>query len=270
MHCPNCISSLSLRKQLVQRRKAHFKIKKMNKVKAWLLIIICSIFAVVFIIFFIAIIPGILSGKNANMSVKEMISSSIGFSVVIYLIIYGLKKGVKEIFSNRKREKIDFNETLNIEFNGQIKYNDYKKLMLNLRYNKPIYILIAGILILFSLSLFVNGPEILKTNNYFPFIAIGVLILSPFLSLQKIKRTYDSHKILQEKLTYKINNTSIQITGSTVNSTQYWNHFHKIRETSNFLILCQGESTATLIDKKMLSKTDLIKFNNFLSSLDIT
>ncbi len=24
MHCPNCLSSLSLRKQFVQRRKAHF------------------------------------------------------------------------------------------------------------------------------------------------------------------------------------------------------------------------------------------------------
>ncbi len=245
----------------------------MNKIKAWLLIITCSILAVIFIIFFIAIIPGILpgilSGKNADMPTKEIISSTIGFSVVIFLIIYGLKKGIKEIFSNKKREKMDFNETLNIEFNGQIKYNDYKKLMLNIRYNKPIYLLIGGILILLSLSLFVNGPEILKTNNFLPFIVIGALILSPFLSLQKIKKTYDSHKILQERLNYKINNTSIQITGSTVNSIQYWNHFHKITETSNFLILSQGESTATLIDKKMLSITDLTKLNDFLSSLDV-
>lgn len=49
MHCPNCLSSLSLRKQLVQRRKAHFTLNVSHKHKKMKLIttllLICFLYS---------------------------------------------------------------------------------------------------------------------------------------------------------------------------------------------------------------------------------
>jgi fumarate reductase subunit D len=238
----------------------------MKNTKGWSLIIICSILLLIFIIFFILITPGILSGKNADMAPKEIISSTIGFTVVITLLILGLRNGLKRIKSKKKKEISDFKDSLEIEFKGQIKYSDYRNLMLNLRYNKPIYLLIFGILILLGLSIYVNEQE---KNNYFFFITIVVLILSPFLSLRQIKKTYYSNKLFQEKINYKINKNSIQIKSSTVDTILYWNHFQKIKETSSFFLLYQSEGLAILLDKKMFSQIEINKFNHFISSLHI-
>lgn len=238
----------------------------MKKTKAWVLIISCSILLLVFILFFILITPGILSGKNADMPTKEIISSIIGFTIIISLLIIGLINGLRKIKSSKKKEIIEFKDALEIEFNGQIKFKDYRNLMFNLKYNKPIYLFILGILILSCLSIIFNRQG---TINYLLFVTIAVIITSPYFYLKQIKKAYYSNKSLQENINYKINKTSIQIKGSTIDSIVFWKHFQKIKETPHFFILYHQEDLATILEKKMFNKNEIQKFNRFLSSIEI-
>jgi hypothetical protein len=244
----------------------------MKKLTGWLLIIFCSIFLLIFAIALIAITPGILNeNSEVHMSIKQILSSSLGFLIVLSLLILGLRNGLKKIKKEKAIEIIDYNKDLNINLTGQIKYTDYRNLILGLSYKKPIYLVALGIMFLFSLTFLVNEKSIMTqfNSNYFIFIFVGIFFLSPFFTLLQIKRLYDTNKIFQEQLNYSLTNDSIQIQGDTIDSTQKWTHFYQMRVTKNFFMFYHGKMVATLLDKKMFSDSELHEFEDFIKSLNV-
>lgn len=244
----------------------------MKKLTGWILIIFCSILLLIFAIALIAIIPGVLNkSSEVQMSIKEILTSSVGFLIVISLLIIGLKNGIKKIKKEKVVETIDYDGELKIDLTGQIEYIDYRNLILGISFKKPIYIVVLGILLLFSLTFVVNRENMMNQldSNYFIFIIIGVFLLSPFFTLIQIKRLYNTNSIFKEELNYILTNDSIQIKGETVDSTQKWTHFYQIRETKKFFMFYHGKMIATLIDKKMFSENDLQEFQRFTKSLKL-
>ncbi|WP_088656272.1 YcxB family protein [Geofilum rhodophaeum] len=242
----------------------------MKKLTGWILIIFCSILLLIFAIALIAIIPGVLNkSSEVQMSIKEILTSSVGFLIVISLLIIGLKNGIKKIKKEKVVETIDYDGELKIDLTGQIEYIDYRNLILGISFKKPIYIVVLGILLLFSLTFVVNRENMMNQldSNYFIFIIIGVFLLSPFFTLIQIKRLYNTNSIFKEELNYILTNDSIQIKGETVDSTQKWTHFYQIRETKKFFMFYHGKMIATLIDKKMFLENDLQEFQRFTKSL---
>lgn len=244
----------------------------MKKLTGWILIIFCSILLLIFAIALIAIIPGVLNkSSELQMSIKEILTSSVGFLIVISLLIIGLKNGIKKLKKEKVVETIDYDGELKIDLTGQIEYIDYRNLILGISFKKPIYIVVLGILLLFSLTFVVNRENMMNQldSNYFIFIIIGVFLLSPFFTLIQIKRLYNTNSIFKEELNYILTNDSIQIKGETVDSTQKWTHFYQIRETKKFFMFYHGKMIATLIDKKMFSENDLQEFQRFAKSLKL-
>lgn len=244
----------------------------MKKLTGWILIIFCSILLLIFAIALIAIIPGVLNkSSEVQMSIKEILTSSVGFLIVISLLIIGLKNGIKKIKKEKVVETIDYDGELKIDLTGQIEYIDYRNLILGISFKKPIYIVVLGILLLFSLTFVVNRENMMNQldSNYFIFIIIGVFLLSPFFTLIQIKRLYNTNSIFKEELNYILTNDSIQIKGETVDSTQKWTHFYQIRETKKFFMFYHGKMIATLIDKKMFLENDLQEFQRFTKSLKL-
>lgn len=244
----------------------------MKKLTGWLLIIFCSIMLLIFAIALIAIIPGVLNkGSEVQMSIKEILTSFIGFFIVISLLIIGLKNGIKKIKKEKVIETIDYDKELNINFTGQIEYLDYRNLILGISFKKPIYLVVLGIMLLFSLTFFANKENMVSQldSNYFIFIVIGIFLLSPFFTLIQIKKLYNTNSIFQEKLDYNLTNDTIHIKGDTVDSTQKWTRFYQIRETKKFFMFYQGKMVATLIEKKMFSETELNEFQSFIKSLNV-
>lgn len=244
----------------------------MNKLTGWILIIFCSIMLLIFAIALTAIIPGVLNkGSEVQMSIKEILTSSVGFLIVISLLIIGLKNGIKKIKKDKVIETINYNKDLNIDLTGQIGYIDYRNLILGISFKKPIYLVVLGIMFLFSLTFIVNRENMMNQldSNYFIFIFFGIFLLSPLFTLIQIKRLYNTNSIFQEKLNYNLTNDSIHIKGETVDSTQKWTHFYQIRETKKFFMFYHGKMVATLIDKKMFSKNDLREFREFTKSLNL-
>jgi len=244
----------------------------MKKLTGWILIIFCSILLLIFAIALIAIIPGVLNkSSEVQMSIKEILTSSVGFLIVISLLIIGLKNGIKKIKKEKVVETIDYDGELKIDLTGQIEYIDYRNLILGISFKKPIYIVVLGILLLFSLTFVVNRENMMSQldSNYFIFIIIGVFLLSPFFTLIQIKRLYNTNSIFKEELNYILTNDSIQIKGETVDSTQKWTHFYQILETKKFFMFYHGKMIATLIDKKMFLENDLQEFQRFTKSLKL-
>lgn len=244
----------------------------MKKLSGWLLIIFCSIFLLIFAIAFFAIIPGLLNrNTEVQMSTSEILSSSIGFLIVISLLIFGLRNGVMKLKKDKLIDIVDYYGILNINLTGQIKYADYRNLILELNYKKPIYLVVIAVFLLFLLSFLVNSEMMMNQFNsyYFIYIFFGIFLFFPFLTIFQIKRQYKSNKIFHEILVYKLTNDSIQIIGDTVDSIQKWTRFYQIRITKNFFMFYQGTSVATILDKRMFSDNEIQEFNKFIRSLKI-
>jgi hypothetical protein len=244
----------------------------MKKLSGWLLIIFCSVFLLIFAIAIIAILPGILTQySEIQMSANELLSISIGLLIVISLLIFGLRNGVIRLRKEKIIDIVDYNGILNINLTGQIKYTDYRNLIMELNYKKPVYFVAIGILFLFVLTFLVNSETMMNQldSYYFMYIYFGIILLLPIVTLFQIKKQYNSNKIFQERLNYKLTNDSIQIIGDTFDSTQKWTRFYQIRITKKFFILHQGASVATILDKKMFSDNEIQEFDNFIRSLKI-
>ena len=218
------------------------------------------------------IIPGFCKENFENqMSVQEIISASFGFLIVISLCILGLKVGINNLRKDRQFKPINYDKKLDIELNGKISYIDYRNLVLGLSFKKPVFYLLIGIVLLLSLTML---PSIAKGNNYVnlflsALFLIGFLLIYPALAIKQIKTQYKTNKILNETLSYHLTNESIQIVGSSINSTQNWSRFYQIKETKNFFMLYHSESIATLLDKKIFSDEELNEFREFIKSLNV-
>jgi hypothetical protein len=245
----------------------------MKKLKSWLTIIFCSLFLLVFVLVFIILIPEMLGteGAKTKMPAKEITTSIFGFLVLITLLIIGLRYGIKGLRKKNTVEIIEFTDELDIHFTGKIVYADYKKLILNRTFRKPVYLVLIGITALYTLSLAVSGADVWDalTSDYIPCVYIGLFIFVPISTIIQIKKIYKTNKIFQETLTYTLNNTAIHIKGETMDSTQNWTRFFKIVETKEFFMLYQGEAVATLLDKKMFSPGDVPTFQRFIKSLNV-
>jgi len=217
-----------------------------------------------------AYIPGILNdGPEAQMAIKEILTSSAGYIIVILLLIIGLNYGIKKVKKEKVIEPTIYNKDLNIDLTGQIRYIDYRNLVFGISFKRPITLVALGILLLFSLAYIVNRGNIMNQFESGYLIFIGIVLLSPLITLIQIKRLYKTNKILQEKLHYRLTNDSIQIKGETVDSTQKWTRFYQVRETKKFFMFYHGKMLATLIDKQMFSENDLREFQEFTKSLNL-
>lgn len=244
----------------------------MKKITGWIQIIFCTIFLLIFAIALIVIISGMLDEDYENqMSMMEILTTSFGFVIVIYLLIYGLRNGLKKVKKDKVIEIVRYDKELILNLSGQIEYIDYRNLIFGLTYKKPIYLLLLGVIILFLLAFLVDRENMMNQSdsNYYIFIIIGAFLLSPIFTIIQIKKLYNSNKIFHERLTYRLTNDSINIKGSTLDSTQKWTNFFQIRKTKNFFMFYQGEKVATLLDKKMFSDTELKEFEVFMKSLNV-
>ncbi|MFZ4399464.1 MAG: YcxB family protein [Bacteroidales bacterium] len=244
----------------------------MKKIYGWILIISCSFLLLSFTTSFFVIIPGIFS-KNPSfyLSRNEIISLIAGFLIVFTLLILGLINGIKYIKKEKPITTIDYPEQLDIRMNGKIVYTDYRNLILGLSFKKPVYLLIIGIFLLIMITNIFNqnSSESYSGVRLFVLIFIGVVLITPILTLIRIKKVYDTHTVFKEHLNYHLSNESIHIKGESVDAIQKWNHFYKIKETTNFFMLYSGNMVATLLDKKMFKANEIDEFRRFIKSLNV-
>ena len=214
----------------------------MKKVTGWIQIILCSILLIIFAIIFFATLYSILTKRrDVQMSITDILSSLTGFFIAVTLMIVGLNNGIKKIKREKVFKTIQYDKVLEIKLSGQIEYRDYRNLIFGISFKKPIYFVALGIMLLFTLTVLINREYFMNhfESYFFVFILLGILLLSPVFTLFQIKKLYKTNKIFQEQLNYKLTNDSIHIKGNTVESTQSWTHFYKMKEEKNFFLFYQ-------------------------------
>jgi len=244
----------------------------MKKTIGLLLIVFCSILLFIFGLSLIVLIPDlIMPDTESNISTSDAIYTLLGFALVIALLIFGLVTGIKKVKSVKPIEITPYNDTLNITLSGQLTYKDYRNLILRISYLKPVYLIFLGIIILSGVSIgqSLENSKVQLSSYYFVFVAFAVVFVTPLITLIRIKKNYKSSKIFQGPLEYHLTNETIQVKGETLDSTQKWTHFYKIKDTKDFIMLYHAEMVATLLDKKMFSETELQEFRRFIKSLDV-
>jgi hypothetical protein len=201
------------------------------------------------------------------MSLSEILTSSVAFVIIFFVLILGLRSGIKRIRKEKIIEIIPFSEKLEIYLSGQIGFKDYRNLIFGQTYKRPFYIIFSGLLIVFLLTFLPNNSKLSNQSFYYLYIFLGIFIVSPIFTLFRIKELYKTNKIFHEQLDYYINNDFIRIKGETIDSTQKWNRFYKIKETKDFFMLYNSNLAATLIDKKMFKDNEINDFKRFIRSL---
>ena len=244
----------------------------MKKLSGWILIVLCSVLLLIFALSLFVIIPGILTNNHSfQLSNKETYTLIAGFLIVFTLLILGMRNGIKSIKKDKPVSIVDYPEQLDIKLDGKIAYKDYRKLILGLSVKKPIFLLIIGIFLLIMITNLVNQypSENYSDIRFFILIFIGAILLTPILTLIRIKKIYNTHSVFKEHLNYHLSNESIHIKGENVDAIQKWNHFYKIKETKLFFMLYSGNMVATLLDKKMFKETEIEEFRRFIKSLKV-
>ena len=230
----------------------------MRNVIYWFAVILCSIFILFLLLMF-------LLGTEMKTS---FMSNVVFLLLLVGVLIYYIRK-IREQKIAKKAEKkqmktVEYTSNLNLNFNGQISYKDYRNTSLELYFKKrwftPAIVLLAMISLLLS-----ENPDI-------PFIIIMcvfILLILPFLIIRSAKKLYTQNKIFHEKLTYHLDNEKMTIEGDTVSATHNWSRFFKIQETRTFFLLYQDSIVANFLDKKMFSADEIVEFRKFVHSLNI-
>jgi Ca2+/Na+ antiporter len=218
------------------------------------------IFAVVCTLAILSLLNLLLSGVELQTSFLENVVYLL-FPVVC--LIYSIRK-LKEIKTEETKPITEeYTGNLNLHFNGQISYKDYRNTSLEM-YLKRRWLTLVVMLLFIVLLLLSNRMEM-------PAIIMWVVIslLLPFFAIHSAKKLYKQNKMFHETLTYDLNNETIQIQGDTVNTSMHWNRLFKIQETKSFFLLYHDSLVATWLDKTMFSGDEIVEFRKFVASLAI-
>jgi Ca2+/Na+ antiporter len=244
----------------------------MRKFKGGLMIVLCSLFLILWLLVFLGILYSRLKNPENSTPIVMTTENIIGSVFIVFFIalsIVGLIKGLKKIRTEEPVPIIDFSDTLDINLTGRILYKDYRNFILKSTFNKRIHIIFACLLPLYLLFYIINGIKSDIMYLIIPWFLICFIL--PIFVLRNTKRIYQTNKIFQEQLNYKLTNDAIHITGDTIDSIQKWKNFYEMKETKVFFVFYQDKThiTGTFLDKKMFTNDELTTFKQFIRSLNL-
>jgi hypothetical protein len=235
----------------------------MKKIFSWLIVIASALLALI-----LTVLLGIYLTVDLDEPMSSRISTLTGIVLFGILSVMSYFYGLRRLKADRPVETIKYNGQLNIELEGRIDYKDYRNEVFMLTIKTRVLVIFVFILIFSFLNTF---PDKGKNNTdfIFPFLLVFLGLITPYLTLRRIKKIYESSKILQDKIHYILNNEHIRLKSESLDATLSWQHFIRVKETTKFFILYQTSSTATFLSKKLFSQDDLHEFQKFLLSLNI-
>jgi len=164
-------------------------------------------------------------------------------------------------------EIVEYTEELNIHFDSQISYKDYRNLILELSFKIWHYVILLVFFVFYSLLFFISDVDI-NVKNIISLVVIMVIGIL-FLRLKHAKNTYQTNKMFHEQLSYTLDNEAVHAKGKTIESTVLWTWYYKIKETKNFFLLYHDKTLATFLPKKAFKTGDIELFRKFVKSLNL-
>ena len=124
-----------------------------------------------------------------------------------------------------------------------------------------LFILLFVFFVAFSIY---TGEEMEWSNAGILIFALVYLFLLPFLLKRNAKKTYDTNKILQEPITFTIDDKEIQMNAESYRSQMAWDKVFKVIEDDNSIYIFHSKQTANLLPKRDLSNQQLTDLKNII------
>jgi hypothetical protein len=189
----------------------------------------------------------------------------IGFYlVVVGLSLWGLILQIKSIKKEKNTEIVEYTDELNIHFESQISYKDYRNFMLR-SMTKLYFIFFTFLCFIVYISLRDIRYDFATTIILTAIIFILILILV----LRRTRNNYQTNKMFHEQINYTLDNTAIHSKNESIDSTVLWTRYYKIKETKNFFLLYPDKTVVSLLPKKAFKAEELEAFRKFAKSLPL-
>ncbi len=151
--------------------------------------------------------------------------------------------------------------------------NEFKRLLRTYYATQIVYkiFFIFGILNLIVVFLFIIGIGFVTISNEFPVsqLIVGLLFTfgSRFMSAYIASKAYHGSKMLQEKITYRIDEKRFDVQGESFNSTTEWEKMYKVQELKEWFLVFQSKTTFNPIPKKDFQFGDIENFRDQVKAM---
>lgn len=222
------------------------------------------IYSILLALLFISLVFTLMEGLGEMTGISFFYVFGLGF-----VILFTKLKKAKEQMRNEKSllHKIPFNDTLHITAIGTIDFKRYLKYQLSLLYGNSLLTSVS--IIIFSTVIILSMYSATQIDYFVIAVPIIVSIITPIIWYRRVKKIYQTNKILNEPQQIEMNNEYIHIVTSHVDSKIKWGNFLKVSENKFFFILFQTEQIGVFIDKSFLADKQISTLRTFINSLPI-
>jgi hypothetical protein len=96
------------------------------------------------------------------------------------------------------------------------------------------------------------------------YLFAGVLFLSyPIITISSTGKAYKRNKRIHEKITFQLNNESLELSGQTFTSSYQWDQIKKVVETKKYFLIHAGITVLTMINKAQIDEVRVSEFRKF-------
>jgi hypothetical protein len=158
----------------------------------------------------------------------------------------------------------------NIKISTSLNIKDYRSLLFQLTYKKPMIIILTliGLLSVVTSVLYFFGLfGSFSSPPYFQlFLGICIVLFLPFSVYRQANRSFNGNRRLSESITYEFSQEQVSLTGESFSSTYTWDKIPKIEINKKWVLIYQNKTTANIIMRKNFREPELMQFIGIVNS----
>jgi hypothetical protein len=123
-------------------------------------------------------------------------------------------------------------------------------------------------IIIFILAVLAIFGVIEKNDNFYFGLFFGLyVLLTPYLVYRAAVKSFNTHKILQEEITYEFLPDSLKVLSHYTKAELPWDKIHKVKEFKNWFLIYQSNKVANLIPKKFMTEQEVIGIREIIRNI---
>jgi hypothetical protein len=152
----------------------------------------------------------------------------------------------------------------------QITFQQYLKLQYLLTYRNK-WVLLASVcgVVMLVYSLLTLLGFVTNNENIYVGLIFGLYVLvTPYLVYRAAFKNFNTHKTLQEVITYEFLPDNMMVTTNYSNANIPWDKIHKIKELGDWILIYQSNRIANLIPKASLTPEQLTEAKQIFGNIN--
>lgn len=154
----------------------------------------------------------------------------------------------------------------------KLEFKEYLRLLFILTYKRPIVIIVTllGVAIIAMSLLYFTNIILPNSFEHIIQLILGIFIITylPFSVWLGAKRTFKTHKLIQETIIYDFQENNVTITGETFNSEIELDKLYRILELKDWFLLYHNNRLMNIVTKPQDS-VEIEKLRSILNKVNV-